>query len=273
MAAEVEFYLAGPLDVPDHYFLDESLRVFNECEIRGFAIKEDRGYRQFEIVTPIYNDPQRLIQHYRGAIDLLRSIAERFERSVLLVAKPFVQQPPSGLHVHLGLLNQCGFNVLQKAGPFIQEESPHMMRVVGGLLDTLPEAMLHFVPGEDDYLRFSSLDESDRLFTPTHYCWGGNNRSCALRIPTSSRAPSSRHIEHRIPSCGANISAVVGAILAGSHYGLSHDILPASPKLYGNAFDPQLTLQKLPSSLVEAKRIAEESTALRAYNCELASRP
>lgn len=53
---------------------------------------------------------------------------------------------------------------------------------------------------------------------------GGNNRTTAIRIPTSTIDSQTRHIEHRIPGADSDPYLVISAILAGVHYGLKNKI-------------------------------------------------
>ena len=94
-----------------------------------------------------------------------------------------------------------------------------------------------FLPLEGDRER---LDE--KFMAPTHICYGGNNRTVAIRIPDSIP----RRLEHRLPAASADPASVIYAILASIVKGLSDRIdTKIYAKIFGNAFDKQYGLQRI----------------------------
>lgn len=112
----------------------------------------------------------------------------------------------------------------------------------------LPNSIQIFASTEDSYLRFRNAD----FFTPTTISWGNNNRTTALRIPESSSAH--RRIEHRVPCNDADLEQVLYSILLAAGYGIKNKITPTTPKIFGNSFEPQYNLPKIPQSLREAQK-------------------
>jgi len=128
--------------------------------------------------------------------------------------------------------------------------------------------MVYFAPNADSYKRFTAVYHAENETydnAPTKICWGGNNRTVAIRVPESTADPQNRHIEHRVPGVDADPFAVIAAILAGAHYGIVNSINPGE-KIYGNAYEPQYKLLKLPGSLEEAERLNMEGKVLKSQS-------
>ncbi|MCC7260590.1 MAG: glutamine synthetase, partial [Alphaproteobacteria bacterium] len=167
-------------------------------------------------------------------------------------ARPYEEQPGSGMHIHLTLHDAQGDNVLYKKD---QNISPEMRHAIGGLIATLRESMLWFAPHEESYRRFVP-----KLNAPTHICWGGNNRTAALRLPDD--ISGYKHIEHRVPGADADPHAVIAASLAGVHHGLMNKLEPGE-QIFGNAFLDMYALESLPKTLAEAKGAYEVGTVIK----------
>ena len=110
----------------------------------------------------------------------------------------------------------------------------------------MQENMLAFAPYPQAYLRYNSLS----LESPCKICWGGNNRSAAIRIPLDQKF--NRRLEHRVACADACPFEVINAILLGILKGIKEKIAPPE-KLYGNAFLEQYEFPLLPQSYDEAK--------------------
>jgi glutamine synthetase len=138
------------------------------------------------------------------------------------MAKPLAGQSPSGLHVHVSLVDQGGGN------RFAQDERA-LGHAIAGLQATMAEGMLLFAPNANSYRRLRPLS-----YAPTAPTWGHNNRTVALRVPTGAAA--ARRIEHRVAGADANPYLVLAAVLAGIHHGLAQELEPSAP-IAGNAYD------------------------------------
>jgi len=246
MAAELEFYSG-----------DETLETIREKlrqnKIPVIKIEREKGLSQFEIALPPTSDIAALAGNIARAKEVI---------SGDFSAKPDENQPGSGLHIHLSLHDKSGKNIFAKAG---DAEALEMLYAIGGLLAVLPESMIYFAPNADSYKRFTAnyhaaCETYDNA--PTKICWGGNNRTAAIRIPESTASPENRHIEHRVPGADADPFAAIAAILAGAHYGLMNQINPPE-KIYGNAYEPQYKSAKLPGNLAEAERLSREGSILK----------
>ena len=156
------------------------------------------------------------------------------------------------MHLHVSLVDEDGRNVFD-GGEAIA--SPLLLHALGGLLDVLPESMAILAANPNAYRRFRP-----NIFVPIKRCWGYENRSVALRIPSGDG--SARRIEHRVAGADANPYLVLASILAGIHHGLSKQIDPgpAAEGNAGDAFDPGLPLRPR-----RALEVLQEATILPGY--------
>ena len=160
------------------------------------------------------------------------------------------------MQINISVHDKNGANLFSKPRDVSgNEESEMMQYAIAGLLKAMAESMKYFAPCADSYDRYNASFD-----TATTVSWGSNNRTVALRIPTSTHNNKHRHIEHRIPGMDANPYEVLGVIMLAIQHGLKHKLIPQSPKIYGNANDKQYSelpfhLQKLPINLEESVMI------------------
>jgi glutamine synthetase len=140
------------------------------------------------------------------------------------MAKPFIEQTGSGLHVHVSLLDETGTNVF--TGPMDaslnRPISDTMRHAIAGIVQTLPEAMAIFAPNANSYRRFMP-----GAYAPVNTHWGGDNRTLCIRIPPSEA--KAVRIEHRASGADANPYLVTAAVLAGIHHGITNALTPPPP--------------------------------------------
>lgn len=163
----------------------------------------------------------------------IKAVAQQQDLLASFMAKPFVDQAGSGLHVHVSLLDADGRNVFAstQAAP-----AAALKHAIAGLQRSADDCMLLFAPHANSYRRFVL-----NAFVPLNDCWGFNNRTVAMRIPHSDAANT--RIEHRIAGADANPYLVTAAVLAGMLDGLDHPADPG-PAVVGNAYE-QTTLREL----------------------------
>ena len=214
-AAELECYVGIAPDMADDWWrpLHDHWRGMGVPLLR---IEKERGEWQYELVLGL-DSPQ-------GTADALAQIrADLYTHgqatgiAVLFDAKPYPDQPSSGLHLHLHLQNADGANV------FIKDEerlSAPLAHTLAGLLTCMPVALAYYCPNDADYVRF---DDADHV--PRRNCWGANNRYCALRVPPTQEMYD-KHVELRVPSAAADPHNAVVALLASVAIGMSHELWP-----------------------------------------------
>ncbi len=161
------------------------------------------------------------------AILLRRIILECARKNGLkatFMAKPFIDQPGNGMHMHISLLNGEGENVFSGANGRAKLES-----AVAGLVKTMAETSLLFVNSYNGYRRMQPGS-----YAPTRANWGENNRSVAVRIPASGE--KARRVEHRISGADANPYLALSAILQAMLEGIEQELQPPDEEV-GNSYD------------------------------------
>lgn len=175
------------------------------------------------------------------AVLLRRAISAAADRHGMLASfmpKPFIDQPGSGMHVHISLQDATGRNAFSRG----DEGMRQLHEAVAGLLKTMPDLALMFVPSFNGFRRLQS-----NSYAPTSPSWGHDNRSVAVRIPGGEA--SARRLEHRISGADANPYLVLAALLHGMAEGLERGLRPPEP-VKGSAY--ALSAGPLPVDMREA---------------------
>jgi len=184
----------------------------------------------------------------------IKAVAAKHGMQATFMAKPYGQLAGNGLHVHVSLYDGEGRNLMADDAND-QQISSTLCHAIGGLQETLHEAMLLFAPHANSYRRFQA-----ESFVPLNGSWGFNNRTVALRIPAGKA--QDRRIEHRVSGADANPYLVTAAVLAGIHYGLSRRIECDQP-IEGNAYAQ--TEPEIPRTWNEAQSVFAHSEWIREY--------
>lgn len=206
-------------------FLDTVNRYCTAQQIPADAAVAEYSPGQFEVNLKHRADA---VAACDDAIYLKRAIKAAAKANDLLasfIAKPFIDQAGSGLHVHVSVLDRAGRNLFD-----CTPEAPcdALRHAIGGLQQHSADCMLLFAPHANSYRRFV-----ENAFVPLNACWGFNNRTVAMRIPHSDRANT--RIEHRIAGADANPYLVTAAVLAGMLAGLDARSDPGAATT-GNAY-------------------------------------
>jgi glutamine synthetase len=181
---------------------------------------------------------------------LVRGVARANGIDATFMAKPFKDQPGSGLHVHVSLVDDAGHNRFGAAGG---EEL--LRQAIAGMQSLMFDSVALFAPNFNSFRRFLGP------YVPNTASWGSNNRSVAFRIPAASR-PDTR-VEHRVAGADASPHLVVAALLAGVLHGIGNRLTPLSPAAQGKvtaARDPSF-----PRALWDALERVERSELLATY--------
>ena len=208
VGAEIEFYLNN---VPDVSLLGAMI---------GHTIKDEKGQNQYEIDLPPSTDPVE----YSKYIELVRQKlilgANELGGYADFSSKPYKDDYGNSMHIHLNF-----------------QEDEAIDKYARILCYYLSDSLSVFLPKEEDCSR---LDK--KFMAPTHVCYGGNNRTVAIRIPDSMP----RRLEHRVPAASADPASVIYVILAAIVRGLTLPIdTKTYSKIFGNAFDKQYGLTKI----------------------------
>lgn len=177
------------------------------------------------------------------AITLLRpwarDIAEDEGYRISFDPKPWDDNSGSGMHFHQSLWEGEKNLFWSEAGRLSTVGEAYM----SGLLDAMPEMTMLGSPSARAYLR-----REDYSFCPTVACWGGDNRTVAVRMVAERESVT--RVEQRDASSDANpYLALAGQIEAGLD-GIDAGLSPP-PMVEGNAYERD-DLPALPASLTEA---------------------
>lgn len=208
---------------------------------------------QFEINLNHEADPLSACDNAILLKRLIKGVAKKHGMQATFMAKPYTEIAGNGMHIHMSLLDEKGYNVF--SDPKDNTGSATLHHAVGGLLETMNESMAVFCPNANSYRRFQP-----QLFVAMAPTWGVDNRTVAVRIPTSPE--DAKRLEHRIAGADANPYLVVAALLAGVHYGITKKIKP--PKIStGNASTDHSP--SLPLSLLESLNTFKQSVFIKEY--------
>jgi len=276
VACELEFYLlkeeAGGRLVPagggraseqqkiDAYSLqrlDDLAPLFNDVYTSAAAqglpaetLMSEYAPGQFEITLHHRDDALRAVDEAVMFKRVLRGVAQKHGLIACFMAKPFTERAGSGLHVHVSLNDAQGQNLFASDDP---AGTPELRQAIGGMKDTMAEAMAVFAPNANSYRRFVS-----ESYAPVAPIWGINNRSVSLRVPAGP--PASRHVEHRICGADANLYLAVATVLGAAAHGMRERLEPGAP-VEGNGY-AQPGVRTLPGSWREALSLAAQSEFL-----------
>ena len=258
-AAELECFLLDPetgdpvYDTIDNYSITAGYRFENVmAEVRAFGAaglpvtgtNTEYGCGQFEINL-----------RHGGAMDaadsavLLRSwtggVAARAGLVASFAAKIGPEHSGNGLHYHQSLWRGES-NAFWRDGEFSELGRNYL----SGLLARIAEMALLGSPTPLSYTR-----RADGSFCPTAVCWGGDNRTVALRVLDEDEQGA--RIEQRDSAADANPHLVLAAQIEAGLDGLESPSLLPEP-ISGNAYS-RPDLDPLPRTIADALPLFEGS--------------
>jgi glutamine synthetase len=180
---------------------------------------------QFEITLEHRADTLRAVDEAILFKRVMRGVAARHGLVASFMAKPFAERAGSGMHLHASLADRDGENLFAAPDP---AGSPALRHAIGGLRETMADAVAVFAPHANSYRRFRA-----QSYAPVAPTWGINNRTVSLRVP--SGPPASRHVEHRVAGADANPYLVAAVVLAGMLHGIENRCDPGPP-VTGNGY-------------------------------------
>ncbi|MEM7242762.1 MAG: glutamine synthetase family protein [Pseudomonadota bacterium] len=146
---------------------------------------------------------------------MVRGTAAQHGWQATFAAKPFLEPPGNGMHLHASVIDDDGNNIFDSA----DDIHPRLKNAIAGSIATMEEAQALFAPHGNSYRRFQPGS-----FAPTAPNWAEDHRGAGLRIPQST-GPAAR-MEHRIAGADINPYLAFAAILQGMLDGLEQDLTP-----------------------------------------------
>lgn len=198
--------------------LKEIRNACDELDVPADTIIAEFGPGQFEINLTHVNNA---VQAADDAILFKRIVlgcAERHGYEATFMAKPYGDQPGSGMHVHVSLLDSEGNNI------FSADEgmAPALAHAIGGCVATMHDCQAIFAPHANSYRR-----SQPGGFAPIAANWGYDNRNAGIRVPATEGAGA--RLEHRVSGSDVNPYLAITAVLGSVLMGLEDQIDPPEP--------------------------------------------
>lgn len=218
--------------------------------VPGRAVSAESGVGQFEINLSHVADPILAADHALLLRQAVKKAADAHGLAATFMAKPFGDQPGSGMHVHMSLLDGQGANAFDPS-----HAAPQLEHAIAGLQALMPGSLAFLAPNVNAFRRFRPGS-----FAPVNRSWGYDNRSVALRVPRSE--PASSRIEHRVAGADANPLLVMACILAGAIHGMESQLTPTAPATGNNNIEDDPTF---PANFAAALLATENDIDLARY--------
>ncbi|WP_320822200.1 glutamine synthetase family protein [Reinekea sp.] len=219
-----QIYSMDDLDEYD-FFIRDVIDTAHQQNIPADTVIAEYAPGQFEVNLNYGSDILKAVDHSVLLKRLIASVATKYKMEATFMAKPYIQEAGSGLHLHLSLLKD-GVNIFASEDP---TTNPYMRNAIGGLLDMADSTQGFLAPTINSYRRLAP-----DAFAPTTKTWGYDNRTVALRIPSGSI--DSTRIEHRMCGADTNPYLATTVLLAGVTEGIMNKIEPPTP-IDGNAYE------------------------------------
>lgn len=264
-AAEFEFFLLDQSTGEPLYEQIEQYSIPKAAELEPVVGRLRRELTAIgipvEASNPEYSGGQVEVNLRHGAAlaaadqaTLLRWLARRLAREAGLgatfMAKPWTSRAGSGMHVHQSLWQE-GANVFHDSGSL----SATCRSYVAGQLAWMRSLSLFGSATPNAYHRRVGYS-----FAPTAVCWGGDNRSLAVRAILGSE-PGTR-VEQRDAAADCNVYLTFAGQFAAGFDGMSRRLEPAAP-VRGDAY-AHPGPPPLPVTFLEAFSLLEGDAAARA---------
>lgn len=166
--------------------------------------------------------------------------------------KPLAENPGSGMHINIS------YKSLKQ-----NDKTDYLPYMLGGILNHIEEMTYYFNPTEESYERLGEFK------APKYICWGKENRSTLLRVP-SGKNNIRFEIRSPDPSCNPYLAFALAIYTALD--GIKNKINPPQA-VNENLFNEnsQSGLKLLPDTIDAAKKLAENSNFIKeilSKNCK-----
>jgi len=196
--------------------LDEMVDAAQAQGIDATVITAELGPGQFEINFGHLADGLRAADWAALFCRSTRGVALKHGYRASFMAKPYLQHPGSGMHVHVSLYDTEGNNLLAA------RQQQQLRHAIAGSLELLPASMPVFAPNQNAFRRLGGTTN-----IANQASWGYEDRDACLRIPESDA--KNLRVEYRLAGADANPYLVLAAILVGLEHGLEAGKEPILP--------------------------------------------
>lgn len=199
--------------------IDDIVRACGQQNIATGAISSEMGPGQFEINFNHHRDVLRAADETCLFKRTVIEVAKNHNMMASFIAKPLLDQPGNGLHMHVSVTDRKRNNI------FDGGDRPHqrLIHAIGGLIDCMPASMSYWAPNINSYRRYTGGTNC----APVSLTWGHENRTVAFRIPLPKN--NAWRVENRVPGADANPYLAMAVTLAGILHGMQHRLDPGKP--------------------------------------------
>lgn len=225
--SSTQVYSLDDLDDYD-FFIRDVLDTARQQGVPADAVIAENAPGQFEVNLDYGNDIMAAADNAVLLKRLIRQVARKHDMEASFMAKPYIDQPGNGLHIHLSLLDDQGNNIFAEGDVL---KNSFMRSAMGGLLDLADATQALICPSVNSFRRLAPGE-----CAPTSKTWGFDNRSVALRIPAAGGKAT--RIECRTAGADANPYLATAAMLIGIGEGLLNKTEPGEPAV-DNAYSQE----------------------------------
>ena len=256
IGCELEFYI---------FNRDKSL-ILNKKFILDFAnllsAKIEQGQGQIEYIFPFTSDIFSLAIDIFNFKNQVYQLANKFNIIASFEGMPNVDDCGSAMQFNISLHDKDDKNLFSNNNSFL------INFCANGLLDLTNSMLLILSPNFNDYLRHNfvinkNLFNKSKYTSPINLSFGNDNRTCAIRIASSSAKPHDKRLEYRVASANCDEFLALSTIIFALEYGLAKQ-QNNYPIIYGNAFDDCYELEKIIDDFNESQQFfANEDNLVR----------
>lgn len=235
-------------------FIYHIRKALNHSGLRVETSKGEAADSQHEINIG-YSDALTMADNHVYYKLICKYIAEKHNKSVTFMAKPFHDKPGSSCHIHLSLFDKHGKNIFHGDEVMLCEKrqlkaSKKMIHFLGGWMKYVLDVFPFYAPYVNSYKRFVTSS-----WAPTNLnAWSIDNRTAPFRIVGEDQ---SLRIEFRIPGADANAYLAFAASIASGLEGIEKQIEPPAI-ISGNVYD-QKNVIATPKSLEKSLDFFQQS--------------
>ncbi len=249
VGCELEFFLLeknsldyAPPEAVTEFILE--LKKFYKCE-------KERGVSQIEIKTDFTADLAALCRELDDCKNHVAKLAEERNLRTSFLAQPFLDDCGSSLQFNITLHDFEDKNL------FLSDEIL-LKNCASSLLLATNSMMIFLAPTQEDYQRFDcginqKLFENGNFSAPINLSFGVDNRTCAIRIPATTKDRPTKRLEYRLAATGADPWLCISAMLLSLKCHAELNSSQIFEQIYGNAFDEQYQLKSFCKTLQEAE--------------------
>ena len=228
-----------------HAYLSSLVDTCREMEIGSQVFHTELGPGMLEFAL----DPVDLMEAADNAIlfkTAAKSVASNIGHTATFMAKPAMDNPGCGAHIHLSLRDLDG-NPASYDANASNNLSEIFRNFLGGCQRLLPAITALFAPNINSYKRLVP-----GVWAPVDNSWGIENRTSSLRV--IGKEASSFRFENRVPGADANPYLTLAATFGAGLYGVRNKIEPGPPRISASdalAHGERLLPRNLHEAIVE----------------------